>query len=452
MKMRRALAVVLASFAAMSLSVVSAQELKSGFFIDNNLYSYRLNPASRPDNSTSFFGFLVGGVDLGINSNVGVASFLFPSENGGLVNGLNKSVSAEQFLGGLNPLNTAEVDLRYNMFAYGKYSKSRKAYTVIEANFRSLTGAQVPKTLFEALKVGGDNGHYSVQDLSLNTRNYAEIAFRYSRNVGPVTIGAAVKGLVGIVSMQADIHDMTIDILDDKVNVKGNGMLSSSISLDLEDDENYDDTYVEGAETEEIEMPGLGGWGAAVDLGVIYSPIKGLTISGSVTDLGAISWKNRSNASMVSSGSFTVNGDEDSEDILDDLFAFEEQGESRKAVMLPTQINIGAKYTLPFFEMVDVSALFSMRTGGGVRSYTDFRAGASITPGKVFSFGLNLGVSDGNFVWGGAANLRLGPVNIFGGIDSVPSRITPQMLPVDKMNTIVKFGLAFAFGKGIVES
>ena len=57
---------------------------------------------------------------------------------------------------------------------------------------------------------------------------------------------------------------------------------------DKVDPENPDRHRVDGIDD---NISGLGGFGAAIDLGVTWKPIEHLTVSAALTDLGGISWK-----------------------------------------------------------------------------------------------------------------------------------------------------------------
>ena len=68
----------------------SAQSFRGGYFLDNYVYGYRINPAQV--NEKSFFGIGIGDIDLLNNSNLGMSSLLF-NKNNSVVTGLHKSVT-----------------------------------------------------------------------------------------------------------------------------------------------------------------------------------------------------------------------------------------------------------------------------------------------------------------------------------------------------------------------
>ncbi len=429
---------------ALCAASLCAQDLRAGFFVDNYLDSYRINPALRPSGTTSFYGL---GTNVGINSNIGVSSFLFPYGDG-LVTGLNQNVSADEFLGGLKDSNKVTLDLRQNIFSRGKYSRDRKTFTTVGVSLRSYSGVEMPKSLFEMLKAGGDGDRYVIKDINLNSRNYMEVAFGMSRKIGDaLTVGGSVKGLLGLVAFDAEVSEISAVIDDNVVTVTGNGTMRASLPVSFEANDEGNIDFTDIPDMDGLEVSGYGG---AVDLGATYELLDGaLLLSAAVTDLGFITWNNNTNGTLASSSSFTVNESDDAGDTLEDMFQFKSEGDKKnKASMLPAMVNLGAKYDLPFVPGLGVGALCSFRMGGKLDSYTDIRAGVSYRLGRVFDVAGTCGMSSEGFVYGAAANLRLAFINLFAGIDGIPSKVTPQFVPVNSLSSVVKFGFALSFGKG----
>ena len=101
----------------------SAQSFRSGYFLDNYVYGYRINPAQL--NKKSFLAVGAGNIDLQNSCSIGIASVLFPTENG-MVTGLNKAVSAEQFLGGLPNSVGIGLDENINLLSFGVRGKRER--------------------------------------------------------------------------------------------------------------------------------------------------------------------------------------------------------------------------------------------------------------------------------------------------------------------------------------
>lgn len=435
--------IVLVASLSLGAAAANAQDLKAGFFLDNSLYGTRINPALRPSGVSSYYGM---DANIGMDSNVGVSSFLFPYGDG-LVTGLNKNIPADQFLGGLEDCNRVTSDLSYSILSTGKYSSSGKAFKSYGVNMRTHIGLEVPKSLFEMLKSGGDGDSYVINDLKLGMRSYAEVFFNYSRRVNnALTIGGTVKGLVGLAAADMNVSELSAVIDGDVVNVKGNGELRASLPAKFGTDADGNIDF-ENIPTEGFS---LSGYGAAVDLGITYDLLDGaLQLSASVNDLGAVCWNNNNNAVLAASNSFVVGDSDNAGDTLEEMFSFKSGKKGKSEVsMLPTMVNLGAKYDVPFVSGLGVGALCSFRMGDSIDKYSDIRVGASYELGRVFGISGTCGMSNQGFVYGAAANLRLACLNVFAGIDGIPSSVTPQFVPVDSMASVIKLGVAFAFGKG----
>ena len=62
-----------------SLSLSAQQNLRSGYFLDGYTYKYKMNPAMAPNRD--FFAMpLLGNVGIGMESNLGLSDFLYPTE------------------------------------------------------------------------------------------------------------------------------------------------------------------------------------------------------------------------------------------------------------------------------------------------------------------------------------------------------------------------------------
>ena len=76
-------------------------------------------------------------------------------------------------------------------------------------------------------------------------------------------------------------------------------------SPEFKKDETTGEDYINGFD---VDSPGFGGYGGAMDLGISYKPNERLTFSASALDLGYISWNKEATTTAVSSGEFLYNG------------------------------------------------------------------------------------------------------------------------------------------------
>ena len=91
MKKLFTVAVLLAGIMAVS----AAQEFKTSFFLDNHVYSYRINPAAPFENdSFSFFAVGVGNTSFSMPSNLPLSSLIFKTPEGKYTWGFGESIPA----------------------------------------------------------------------------------------------------------------------------------------------------------------------------------------------------------------------------------------------------------------------------------------------------------------------------------------------------------------------
>ena len=436
--------IALASAMAFICAGVSAQDLKTGYFLDNYLYGYRLNPALQTEVTDNFVGVIFGDSALGINSDLGLSNILFPTDNG-LVTGFNSAVSASEFLSGLKNSNKMSIDINENIFALGHRAKDGKGFWTLELNAKSTSGLSAPMSMFEFLKAGSSNSTYTIRNLNLTSKNYFELALGYSRKINDrLSVGGAVKGLIGCGYLNMEVSSISIDTRKSPQVATGVGSVTGAFPLiDVPVDS---EGYMDFGNIKKGKN-GLSGFGAAVDFGVDYEVIDGLHVSAAVLDLGAIAWK-KSLYGELGEYSFYILENEDIDDNLNDMLHFKNEKASGCTFdMLCPQVNFGARYVLPFAQKVSLDALYSFRFGSSIYKYIDFRAGATYTPSKVLSIAANVGVNNYGTCVGAALNLNAGPVNFFAGIDGIFVNVTPQFVPINPLNTVAKAGLSFMIGR-----
>ena len=424
----------------------SAQDLKTGYFLDNYLYGYRLNPAIQTEAADNFIGVIFGDTGIGLNSDLGLSNFLFPTDNG-LVTGFNSAVSASEFLSGLKKSNKLTMDVNENIFALGHRAKDGMGFWTLECNVKSSSGLSAPFEMFEYLKAGVSTGisRYTISDINFTSKNYYELALGYSRKIGDrLKVGATVKGLVGMGYLDVNVSSLTIDTRTSPQIASGNGTMTAAFPMiDIPVDS---DGYMDFSEIKSGSN-GFSGLGAAVDLGVEYEVFDGLTVSAAALDLGAMAWK-KSLYGELGDYSFYILENETIGDNLADMLRFKsESAKGMELDMLCPQVNFGARYVLPFAQKVSLGALYSFRFGSSIYSHADFRAGVTYTPSRVISLTTNLGINNYGTCVGAALNLNAGPVNFFAGIDGVFINVTPQFVPINAVNAMAKAGISFMIGR-----
>ena len=358
-----------------SCLTVSAQALHSGYFLEGYSYRHQLNPAFAGERNYISIPAL-GNINIGTQGNIGVGTFLFP-QNDQLTTFMHSSISGEEFLSGLK-------------------------------NLRSNTSMNLPYDLFAFMKMGmtGNETHYHMENLGIESNNYVELAFGHSRKINDkLNVGGKLKFLLGGANLSMKMTEMDVTMAQDKWMVRANGEMNASLKglmmptkeesgrkldnpsqRDLIDWDNID-----------VDSPGLGGFGMAIDLGATYKIMDDLTLSAALLDFGFISWNNTIKAATSNSAwefdgfkNIAVDselGDDDPNSLnsqldaigkdLEDYASFHrtENGVKRTA-MLGATLNIGAEYAFPLYNKLHFGFLSSTRIKGKY-SWSEGRISAS---------------------------------------------------------------------------
>lgn len=441
--MRKSSYIISAALLLAGGSAASAQELSTNYFLDSYVYAHHINAALRPvEYTTSYFSLpAIGGVSASVQSNVGLKSFLFPVD-GQLVWGFNNKVSAATFLGGLNDINSAVAGAGINLFSTG--FRSGRAFFNIELNIKSTTAINVPKDAFAMIKNGSDDGKYSVNNLSLINREYAEVAVNMSHTFGDnneFSIGGTIKGLVGLAG-----GNLTIDKINAEINAE-RGIVSTDGQLELDTPWAKYGTNAQGnIDLRKINFRALavGGYGAALDLGFHWdTPLKGLSFDLGVNDIGGLVWiKNVENHFKFENEVFKGGADAVVDKVFD-LLKVKLDNRNKSFRMLPTVLNTGLRYKMPFYDRLSAGVMGSFRFGD--IKYNDIRLGATVTPKDWFSFAMTAGYTTFGWAWGSAMNFYLPGINIYFGLDGIPTSYGKGGIPTSRLNTVAKAGIVFTF-------
>ncbi len=446
-----------------TLCANAQDKFQSGYFLDNYAYSYRINPALLSEKS--FFG-LASSLEAGLSSDIGISTLLFPNADGtGLVTGLNKSISSEQFLGGLKDNNAFAFDGSVNVFSFGK--RKEKGLTTVEINLRSDAAASIPYDFFRFLKEGSEESAYDLSGFNFGAKAYAELAVGYSKSFGSLTAGARVKALLGLANASLILNKALVTSNASVVSADLDAMAKLACApVSLYNGENGDIAY-------KFDQSALrpSGYGAAVDLGVKWVPVKGLSLSAGISDLGAIKWT--WNSLAKSTGSATYNGlsnvdtgTDFNEEIDNATKEFKNlinlqavDGDETSLEKLSFTANAGARYALPFYRRLS-AGVFGTYHFAEIAPYWDTRLGLTITPIDAISLTANCGKTRQGDVLGVAGSFSLFFLNVFFGLDTYVGKVgvyeiegvnIPKYggipVPVDPFRMKFTFGANLQFGK-----
>lgn len=422
--------VIIAILSLMAAHAVSAQTA-SQYFLDHNVYSYRVNPASQwDDNTKAYFGMGLGCINAAVNSNIGLKNLLFPV-NSQLVTGLNKEVPADAFLSGLNDNNVLGLGINENLISFGERTDGHQ--TTVELNLRSETSADIPKDLFVLLKDDSQKDRMTVGKIGMETSNYLELAVGNSFKRDDLFFGFRVKVLFGLGGSSLTLDNTTVEPgPDGGFIVSTTGRTETAVTpLFIKDDKVV-------LKPRRLISESLSGLGLGMDLGVEYH-LDRLRLDLALSDIGAMRWRYNYIGGIDWKGE--VDSDTNVKDeIVSVLSAIETNSPAWSA--LHAGFSAGARYSVsPIFS----AGLFLSAKKAGTLSFAEARAGATLTPCNFFSIAATAAAGTFGGSIGCAATLRAAGFNLYAAIDQIMFEVTPQKVPINAPHTSVSAGLVLTF-------
>jgi hypothetical protein len=302
---------------------------------------------------------------------------------------------------------------------------------------------------------------YEINDFSVSAGLLAETALGASFLVTDnIRVGVKGKLLVGGARVVAGIDQMTIDMKPDKWTVTTNGLVNLyGAGFSFTTDEN---DAVDGFD---FTTPNMAGMGFALDLGASWTPIKNVTVSAGIIDLGKISWNKTFNSVARSQGTVEFSGmdgislgeteegeegDDPFAEMQDNLlkmaqFKVVDESDNFAESLVPTinagveagvlnnKISVGLLYTnrmIPNNSISEITGMVNLKPFSGF----NLSASYSLLNGVAETFGVGMG-------------LNLGIANIFVACDYVPTMYTPQYIPLSQATTHLQVGLTVGLGK-----
>ena len=469
-KTNKIAAALLLALAAPATSMAQ-NSLRSAYFTEGYTYRHHLNPAFAGErNYVSMPLIGLGNFNIGLQSTVGVSDFIHKLPDGSLTTFLNEAVDANEFLDGLKKRNRMNLDFDMTLLSFGFHRWG--GFNTFDLSIKSGTRMNLPKDLFAFAKMGQSGATtYNLEDMGFFTNNYAEIAIGHSRKIlDNLTVGAKVKFLLGIYNADFHVNHMQLTLSDERWAVSGQGEFSSAGIVDIptklkEKTDNGQTVQEEELDFDNIEMGDpIGGFGMAFDLGATYKVREDLELSLALLDLGWISYKNATKATMAAEpwsfeGFTNVPFDSDNpgnnisiedqiddlEDELEDLFQMKAQGKDKHTKALGATLNIGALYTFPYYDKLKFGFLESTRINGRY-SWSEGRFSANVAPVKCFDASISYAVSSFGHSFGWILNYHGRGFSLFLGSNHQFFKVTPQFVPVNNANANFSIGINFPFG------
>ena len=434
-----------AILAAVAIVAASAQDFKTSYFLDNYVYSYRLNPGAQfEDDAFTFFSVGIGNTSLTASTNLSLASFVFANPNGpGYTWGFGESISDEAFLSRIENENYFYPRLSLNVLTFGRQTANSRF--AIELNVRSDSYFSAQRDFFGAFKgglnegTGKGTGSYSFDNMLLKSSNYAEIAATYSHAIGDnLVVGGTAKLLLGVLGTSFKINhlDAAYNAASDDWGGKADAELQFSTPIlstaSMVKGKSLYDVFKD-FDNYGVNGFGINGFGFGLDLGATWKPIEDLEIGLSVLDLGFLSWNPNINAKIQYEKAHFVD--------LEDALEFVDVDNSAYTQALNYNIHVFGKYRMPFYDKLSAGII-----GTWQKYFKEARFGVDVTPVKFVSVAASAGYNTYGFNVGAAVNFRFPGINFFLGTDSISFKSNSDKVPSGRGGlTNVTAGLAIAF-------
>jgi len=445
---------------------LSAQESMSLQFMKGMPQSNLMNPALHNDSSKFIVGIpVMSGAYYDMNSGFAIDDLMHKGT--GLLSD-SLVLDLEKFQGSLRSSNHVHQQFSLPILYLGL--RIKKSFISFGISEKAMTQLSFNKSLVNFLIEGNAGYMGQTQDLGnleMDAFHYREYALGYSYQLlnNKLTIGLKTKLLFGKFAFQTEQMHLSVETANNgsyvNLNTEMKINLSAPVNLEYNPDNYYSGMNRDDSSTKDYLLEN-GNKGLAFDLGAVYKLTPKITLSGSVIDLGKISFTNKTvNLDHVSSYKwegidFSKSIDKGSSEYVKpaDLFDAEfnklkdtfrpvksEFSSEAFDVTIPTKVYLGGTYDLNKqlnFGLLDRVFMFNgyhqnTFTLSANAMFLDF---LSLTGSYSF-----VGNSSNNLGLGMA--IRAGFLQIYAVGDNVLAVHDPSK--VEFAN--VRFGISFLFGR-----
>jgi len=455
-----------------SILSVKSQQVNTMYFMDNVPERNYLNPAFQPY-SNFYLGFpIIGYSQFGFgNNSLTVKDFIYKDANGNPILFLNPAGSVDNFYNALSSVTSLQTDIQLNLLNFG--FRTGKAYWNFSLTEKVQGQIGIPKDFMKLLLYGTPNypniNEFDLKSLGMDMSVYTEIGLGYARKLNEKwSMGLKLKGLVGTANISMSNQNLKLTASPQEWTLNGQGTMNLSIPGTMDIGNNFNSfNYTKPSGISDFVKPN--GYGAGIDLGLTFKPIKALTLSGAVIDLGFINW-NQNTKNVNYSTNYTFNGlgvinantNVDGKVLTDSIVnglknsVTTSQSSNSYTSYLNAKLNLGAEY-----------GFFDNKLSLGVLSRTimhnsilaeELTASINAKPIDWFNLALSYSVYNGRMSnLGAGLGLRTGFLNWFVSADYIPlsyakvplgngSPVSSMPAPYNTKYVNLAFGISFTFG------
>ena len=425
----------------------------------------QMNPAFQPSCNFYLGMPLLSPIklDLGFSSLQYKDIFTWDEARNQFLTFMHPDADKDMFMSALRSHNNFRVALNTDILSFG--FKKNNLFVSFDITERIENTIVLPEDFFEfAIFLTRNQDRFSFADMGESFKYYREIALGISYNMDDeFQVGGRAKLLLGVAN--ADLRVTQMDLLASLDKWEINSQMDVNISApvvvtETQSDGKLDSLYLD----DNVATPdlistalGFGNPGFAVDFGFLYRPMDVLTLSGSINDLGFISWR-KNVVNLTNQGGFTFdglefdilgngqgdNGDGPLNEIMDSLTSQLDFYASNDpyTTLITGSFNLGAAYELSEkvrFGVVNRTTIYKYKF------YNQFTLSANVQPIRAFSATASYSVIGGNFAnLGLGLSMYLGPLNLYFITDQIPSA---ALIPTSIQSVNFRLGMNMVFGR-----
>ena len=312
---------ILTALVAIATLSVSAQQVSTLYFLENNTMRHTLNPAFQPV-SNGYVNFSpLGWMSYGVGNNSFTLSDFIYYDNkvGATITPLHPQADRNQLLRQIRSMTYFNTDATLGLLNVGVRIKDA-GYLHVGINMKMESGVTLPKSMFDFFLNGGmkdlngGNNLFSLSGLSSGATIYTEISGGYSHQLNEHwTIGGKLKFLLGTAYVGVNAKRLDINASTESWRLQGDlGVTMAALPvindaymagyMNNKDMRQVVDGFKDGTfdasqlvnytDPMSLVVSALtpAGYGAGLDFGFTWKPIEQLQVTAAITDLGFIYW------------------------------------------------------------------------------------------------------------------------------------------------------------------
>ena len=445
-----------------------SQNVHSLYFLNEWSQRHSLNAAFAPE--YGYFSLpVLGGIDLGLSTNMGLKTFIFPYQSQ-YATFLHPAIDAQTFFNGLSQNNYLRQSMDLNLLSFGFYTKQNSFWS-FDITLKENLNVNLPLDLFRFMKLGmanSNNNVYNLKNFGIDQSNTAQFSLGYSRDINSqFRVGANLKFLVGLSSEKINYSKFDISLSQNKIelNAVGESQIASGFMTIPTDQNNYYDFSKPTISTSGIQPAGIG---VAVDLGITYKPFDRLTLAAGINDLGYMKWNAASIMQGVATGDVVFKGFDNMDvssgnlssqidstitklkDAAMNLAKFKQSKTVNDiSESIPYNFKISAEYSIFGNQKHDILVgVLYHSYNSKLYNVNELVASLTLKPLSWFTLSGTCDVMNPDFNrFGVALNISPRWINLYIASDFITPKVNPQFIPIDHVNMNLVLGGSFVIGK-----